>query len=64
MSRLAEHLLRRPLLDQSALAEKHDMVCHLTGKADFMSDHHQRDAQLRQALDDVQHLADQFRIKG
>ncbi|RML53478.1 hypothetical protein APX70_200355 [Pseudomonas syringae pv. maculicola] len=40
------------------------MVRHFAGEADLVGDHHQRDAQLREPLDDVEHFADQLGVEG
>ncbi len=61
---MVENLFRRPLLNQLALAQKHHVIRHFPGKADLVGHYHQRDTQLREPFDDIQHLADQLGVEG
>ncbi len=63
MLRLSQHLLGVALLDDLSVDHKHHPIRRFARKADFMGDHHQRDAQIRQSLYHVQHFADQLGIE-
>ena len=63
MLRLSQHLPGVALLDDLPIDHKHHPIRRFARKADFMRDHHQRDAQIRQPLYHIQHFADQLGIE-
>ena len=50
--------------DDLAAVHEHDPVCHASGKAHLVRDHHHRHAGLCQLLHYLEHLTDHFRVQG
>ncbi|EMF03274.1 hypothetical protein F518_22560 [Serratia marcescens VGH107] len=63
MLRLSQHLPGVALFDDLPVDHKHHPIRRFARKADFMRDDHQRDAQIRQSLNHVQHFTDQLGIE-
>ncbi len=63
MLRIVQHLRGAALLNDLAIHHKHHVIRHLTRKADFMGDNHQRGARARQLFDHVEHLAHQLGVQ-
>ncbi len=63
MPGVSEKFFRRRFFQNHTIVDKSHAVGHLPGKSHFMGDHNERHAGMGQALHDLEHLPDHFRVE-